>query len=161
MENELPPEYPAREGDPSAAISDDIKELSKLVTNRKSIAGAASLYNGRCKAGDAYANNCAHFLSNAFIAAGYEELLPPNECVNARCNTNAKRVIRARDMWCWFKAMAVESTNNIPNNSGFWAVFQLDETEYWGGHVVIIDSNNNKYYGTGNYSSWKQYAYKW
>jgi len=42
-----------------------------------------------------------------------------------------------------------------------FAVFQLDESVYWGGHVLIIDTDTGKYYGTASYPKWKQYCYKW
>jgi hypothetical protein len=125
------------------------------------IEGTAKLFVRQCQGGDAYPNNCAHFLSNAFILAGFDELRPPNDCVQARCDTSAKRPIRARDMWCWFRSKAAKSGGAVTKNSGFWTVFQLDESVYWGGHVAIIDSNNWKYYGTGWYDDWTQYSYQW
>jgi hypothetical protein len=64
-------------------------------------------------------------------------------------------------MWCWFKTKASETGGEVARNTGLWAVFQLKENVYWGGHVAIIDSNTWKYYGTGWYSQWDQYAYKW
>lgn len=108
-----------------------------------------------------YANNCAHFLSNAFIQAGFAGLGSSHGCINARCSTSARRPIRAREMRCWFEAMAITTGGAVQKNTGFWAVFQLDESAYWGGHAVIIDSDSWKYYGTGWYSAWDQQSYKW
>lgn len=162
MELQAPPPPPKpRKYDPKPATAKDIQQLLAATALAKSIAGAAAQYSGSCSGGDKYENNCAHYLSDAFIRAGYTELLPPNDCVNARCNTTAKRVIRAKDMWCWFKSLATESRTSLPKKEGFWAVFQLKESEYCCGHVVIIDTDTNKYYGTGNYPHWDQYAYKW
>jgi hypothetical protein len=126
------------------------------------ILGAVPQYWMRaCQGGDAYENNCAHYLSDAMIRAGFAQLNPPSDCINARCNTSRKRPIRARDMWCWFKTMAT-STNTAPTKgTGIWAVFQLDEAEYWGGHVVLLDSDSWLYYGTAWYHDWDQYLYKW
>lgn len=155
----LPP-LPGPE-DPRMATHADIVALSKRTLLTKSIAGAASLYAGSCEGGDVCENNCAHYLSDAFLHAGYDDLKPPAACINARCATTARRAIRARDMWCWFKAKKTEERISLPSNEGFWAVFQLKEDEYWGGHVLIIDTDNNVAYGTGNYPNWDQYCYKW
>ena len=159
---------PPSPGDPKLGSLKTAKSLYSNFANTKSIAGAALLYSGECDGDDntAYKNNCAHFLSDAFIRAGYTELSPPSDCINARCGTEAKRPIRARNMWCWFKEMAIETyspepTNSLPEAEGLWAVFQLNLDEYWGGHVLIYDSDNNVYYGTGHYPDWDQYLYKW
>jgi hypothetical protein len=127
----------------------------------KTVEGAAKIFSKSCDGGDTYDNNCAHFLSNALIDAGFADLRQANSCITARCATPAKRVIRARDMWCWFKSVATTSGAAVARNTGFWAVFQLDEAQYWGGHVAIIDSNAWKYYGTGWYENWQQYSYQW
>lgn len=161
MENHCPPVPSNTKSIIKLATEKDHESLQRLVNEEKSIRGAAMKYTNSCSGNDTYSNNCAHFLSDAFIRAGYSELLPNNDCVNARCGTTAKRVIRARDMWCWFKEMALEEQSIIPKNEGFWAIFQLDEAAYWGGHVLILDTDNNSYYGTGYYPDWKQHAYKW
>ncbi|MFF5922608.1 hypothetical protein ACFY8C_30390 [Streptomyces flavochromogenes] len=114
-----------------------------------------------CIAGDAFANNCAHFLSDAFIRAGYTELSASNPHIKARCYTYARRPIRARNMWSWFKTKAVRTSNTPTPNTGWWAVFQLDESVYWGGHVVLFDSDTCTYYGTGWHGTWHQYMYQW
>lgn len=123
--------------------------------------GAAKAYVGQCEGGDKFKNNCAHFLSNALIAAGYDDLRQPDICVHARCFTDARRPIRARDMWCWFKDRATKTGGVVVRNTGLWAVFQLDESQYWGGHVVIVDSDRWIYYGTGWYDDWGQHSYQW
>ncbi|MFL9897897.1 hypothetical protein PQR71_06945 [Paraburkholderia fungorum] len=160
MEDHAPPSPPPlRPRDPQPATAANVKALDVPVT--KSIAGTASLFTKACVGGDSYENNCAHFLSDAFIRAGYSELDPPSDCIHARCSTSAKRPIRARDMWCWFKSMASQSRTTLPHKEGLWAIFQLDEKQYWGGHVVIVDTDSNVYYGTANYPNWDQYCYKW
>ncbi|MFB7609542.1 hypothetical protein [Streptomyces gardneri] len=120
-----------------------------------------SCWTNRCIAGDAFANNCAHFLSDAFIRAGYTELSGPNPHIKARCYTYARRPIRARNMWSWFKSKAVRTSDTVTPNTGWWAVFQLDESVYWGGHVVLFDSDTCTYYGTGWHGTWRQYMYQW
>jgi hypothetical protein len=49
----------------------------------------------------------------------------------------------------------------LQRNTGWWAIFQLNESVYWGGHVVLLDSNAWQYYGTGWYGTWNQYMYQW
>lgn len=160
MENVAPPPPPEPSpGDPTAAEQMDSDALD--VPELRSIAGAASLYNSSWSGGDRYDNNCAHYLSDCFLRAGFDDLKAPQACVEARCGTTSKRPVRARDMWCWFKTKATKTSTTLPKNDGMWAVFQLKESEYWGGHVMIYDSDNNKYYGTGHYPEWDQYCYKW
>jgi hypothetical protein len=113
-----------------------------------------------CAGGDSFINNSAHFLSNAFIGAGYTELLT----YGARCP--AHRPLRAREMHEWFKTKSStepsgESSTQLQRGTGWWAVFQLDEQVYWCGHVALLDSDNWVYYGTAWYGSWSQYLYRW
>jgi hypothetical protein len=116
-------------------------------------------YMGSCEGGDQYANNCAHYLSDAFIRAGYTELQVSSM---ARCSTSAHRPIRAREMRSWFASKARVTLSVLPQQgSGTWAVFQLDESAYWGGHVVVLDANTWQYFGTGWYGNWAQECYQW
>jgi hypothetical protein len=163
MELIAPPRMPQlRPGDPRAATAEDIRKLGKPEILGATIAGAAAAWTNQCEGNDRYDNNCAHFLSDAFIRAGFTDLSPPCNCINARCGTSAKRPIRAAEMNCWFKSKAKKTEGSPPANSGMWAVFQLDTTHYCCGHVVIIDTDNNTYYGTGNYPNWaQQFAYQW
>lgn len=126
-----------------------------------SLASVSAYWMEACAGGDSYPNNCAHFLSDAFLRAGYSELSPPNPHINARCGTFARRPIRARDMWSWFQSKAVQTSGAVQRDTGWWAVFQLDETVYWGGHVALLDSDSWQFYGTGWYGNWRQYLYKW
>lgn len=148
---------------------------------RASIALAAARFEEGCLGGGAYANNCAHFLSNAFIDAGYSELLTNTAQIKARCGPDdchppprQGRPIRARNMHEWFKVMGGTNRRVFPRNSqeqfirtmtgkGMWAVFELDEESYWGGHVCIVDTDAWKVYGTGmhGYWDWAQYCYQW
>jgi hypothetical protein len=159
------PEPPSTEipGMPAEASELHRQKLQSLAPPN-TIAVVAAAYSGRCTGGDHYANNCAHFLSDAFLRAGFNELAAGQSAdhfVTARCGTSAKRPIRARDMWQWFQFKATDASTTLDRNTGLWVVFQLDEAVYWGGHVVIVDTNAWTYYGTGCHWDWKQYAYKW
>jgi hypothetical protein len=160
------PEPPTVEvpGMPTQASDMHVQELRKLTLAAGTIAAAAAAYNGKCIGGDSYKNNCAHFLSDAFIRAGFSELAAGGSAdhfITARCDTSAKRAIRARDMWQWFQSKATQTSNTITRNTGMWAVFQLDETKYWGGHVLIIDTDAWVIHGTGTHPTWGQHAYQW
>ena len=151
-------------GMPTEAMESHRQSLALSAAPAGTIAAAAAAYNNRCVGADRYANNCAHFLSDAFIRAGFDELKPgasADHFITARCGTTAKRAIRARDMWHWFQSKATETSSTIKRNTGLWAVFQLDETKYWGGHVVIIDADAWTWHGTGCHWDWGQHAYKW
>jgi hypothetical protein len=155
----VPP--PAPKFDPNAPTPGDSSKLERKRAAVPSLEAVASYWSDSCAGQDSYANNCAHFLSDAFIRAGYTELNPPAACINARCETPAKRPVRARDMWCWFQSKATKTSTQLTKNTGWWAAFQLNETVYWGGHVALFDSNNWKYYGTGWYEDWGQHLYQW
>jgi lysozyme family protein len=68
MEDIEPPPMDQVPGMPRPATEDD-RRLLRDVESR-TIAAAASMYSGGCVGGDRYQNNCAHFLSDAFIRAG-------------------------------------------------------------------------------------------
>lgn len=123
-----------------------------------------------CKGSRKYENNCAHFLSDALVRCGFVELLSDGalyKCDKADCQCpSERRPIRARELWEWFKRKATTKHERVrwdklPRNSGWWAVFQINEAEYYGGHVVVIDTENWEYYGTCSYPAWDQYAYQW
>lgn len=164
MENLTPPKpvYTERSPKPALLEPGPLIDGDSLEAMRVgSIEKAASLYVDGCEGDDRYDNNCAHFLSNAFLLAGANDLSSDHDCVEARCGTIKKRPIRARDMKCWFASKAKETSRTIVENKGYWAVFQLKESEYWGGHVAIIVSDRWKFYGTGWYDDWDQFWYKW
>ncbi|MEV0703819.1 hypothetical protein AB0I53_38710 [Saccharopolyspora sp. NPDC050389] len=126
------------------------------------LSAVGAYYEDGCAGGDntAYANNCAHFLSNAFIRAGYAELSVANPHIHARC-TPGRRPLRARNMWSWLQEKAVRTSTTLQPNTGWWAVFQLKESAYWGGHVVLLDSDTWAYYGTSWHDDWGQHLYQW
>lgn len=124
-----------------------------------------------CIGGYKFANNCAHFLSDALVRVGFTELLTDGalfKCHVPECTLEDghKRPVRARELRDWFKRKAIRKRENIDwqdiqENSGWWAIFQLDENVYWGGHVIILDTTSWEYYGTCNYPEWKQNLYQW
>lgn len=184
---------------PQKATKTDIKTLENKVNQRRfwglvppkpTIGLAAARFTESCEGGGRFCNNCAHFLSNAFILAGYTKLKRPLRYIDARCQVNTdptciepgcdhtfKRPVRAREMEKWFQHMAKRKKNlsNTPGdelstrfsslkNTGFWAIFQHHPGGYYGGHVCIVDTDNWLYYGTGadGYWDWKnQRCYQW
>ena len=162
MENIAPPQPALDPKAPKPAGAEDFERLRDpdlTVRGRKSLIDIAASYIGSCSCRHAYANNCAHFLAHAFIDAGWTELSQANPIFNARCGT--KRPIRAREMRDWFRSVSTSRTNKLDRNTGYWAVFQLDEQVYWGGHVCIVDTDAWRWYGTGFYPNWTQDAFKW
>lgn len=137
---------------------------------QQSIARAFQLYRGQCECGEHLENNCAHYLSDAFIRAGYSQLDGGHggyaREVNGRVVCKAGRPIRAREMREWFQSMATTTENGEPIDDQHWAVFQLDTgpDRYWGGHVVIHAHSGANYTprGTGDYPNWAiQEHYTW
>ncbi len=163
MEELSPPPPPEDPNAPQLAQLGEFSQamLSVSLASPPTLSAVASYWTNSCAGGDRYSNNCAHFLSDAFIRAGFTELLPPNPHINARCSTSAKRPIRARDVWSWFQSKAVRTSRTVTANTGWWAIFQLNESAYWGGHVVVLNSDNWQYYGTGWYGDWNQHLYQW
>ena len=148
----------------------DFKKPQSLLDSGKTIEGAAKKYKDECKGGGSFANNCAHYLSNAFISAGFSELITNLDCVEVRCNQADTcdlgkklnhRIIRAKNLRCWFATKSTEKLSKIPRNMGFWAVYQ-ERAADGQGHVAIYDSGTKKHYGTGWFPNWeKQEFYKW
>jgi hypothetical protein len=158
MEYIAPPRPTIDADAPTLGQPSDVARAASIQLSLKSV---AAFWSDSCAGGDKYENNCAHFLSDAFIRSGYAELNGPVSCVNARCDTPAKRPIRARDMWCWFQSKATQTSTQLTRNTGWWAVFQLNEPVYWGGHVALFDSDNWKFYGTNWFPDWSQHLYQW
>lgn len=103
-----------------------------------------------CVCGHAYPNNCAHYLSNALIRAGFSE---PSGGSNEKCSRG--RLIRALDVLEWCKVNKREfSSDHNSISSGTWIVFQQRS----GGvqHVCIHKERAGDYSraGTGDYPDW-------
>lgn len=117
---------------------------------------AGKYYRG-CDCGTRLSNNCAHFLSNAFILAGYTELLD-SPLIAERCP--AGRPIRAQDMLRWFQSKSRNFHAGIPaSGTGFYAAYQEKPDRR---HVMILDTGSGKYFGTDNCVAWPvQWYYQW
>jgi hypothetical protein len=199
MENVPPPPPVKVDGMPLKASSDDAKALGRKIDQRSfwdfrplapSIGLAAARFTESCEGGGYFKHNCAHYLSNAFVKAGYFDLTQPHPFVNARCqrtgdddfpgcDPSAKRIIRAKELEKWFQHKArrtkelsqtrgdtVQERFAAIKGTGLWAVFQRDTESggYPGGHACIIDTDTWRYYGTGTdgYWYWKiQHCYQW
>lgn len=121
-----------------------------------SLADAARAYERGCACGERLSNNCAHYLSNAFIRAGYTELL--DSPAEVRCE--AGRIIRAQDMLRWFQSKAARfHAGTPPEGTGLWAGYQEKPGRR---HVLLYDADTGAYYGTDNCVSWPvQWFYQW
>lgn len=151
------------------ANENDIKNIKQKELAADSLAAVAKFWSNSCVRGESEKNNCAHFLSDAFIRAGYTDLTKSGGSphITEWCDwddtpkQSIARTIRAKEMWKWFESKAKRSLRTKPVKDGFWAVFQWDKT-YSGGHVLLYDSNKNVVYGTGVYWNWSdQYFYQW
>lgn len=123
------------------------------------IEDAARAYTENCVGGDRQSNNCAHFLADAFIRAGFTDLLE-SDLITERCKCGAGRPIRAQEMLKWFQSKSERFHSGRPEpNTGFWAVYQEKPGRR---HVTIIDSNTGKFYGTADCKDWPvQWNYQW
>lgn len=169
-DNLIPEISTPKKGDPKLATKKDIEILKKSSPLARSLASVATFWNNSCNLSDVEGNNCAHYLSDAFIRAGYPELkkISGNPHISLWCdwnntvkNENA-RPVRAIDMKNWFDSMATKKTTTKQSGNGFWAVYQERQSDSQG-HVLLYDSNNDVVYGTGGigYWTWKQFFYQW
>ncbi|MFC9502321.1 hypothetical protein [Streptomyces sp. NPDC057002] len=55
----------------------------------------------------------------------------------------------------------VRTSHTPMHHTGWWVVYQLNESVYWGGHVLLLDTDTWRYYGSGYYGTWNQYLYQW
>lgn len=165
-----------KKGDPKLATKEDVDRLRKLTLRQGSLASVATFWSGagNCVLGSTPPNNCAHYLSDAFVRAGYSELIRKKSenkgIFTAWCDTitpphkrnDNARPIKALEMKNWFNSMATKKETTKQTNSGFWAVYQFDASKNQG-HVLLYDSDNNIVYGTGGigYWDWAQNFYQW
>jgi hypothetical protein len=132
--------------EPSA---EQIAEWTTTGNAVRSLRDVCNRYYHGCVCGTSYPNNCAHYLSNAFILAGYSALLS-SPIITARCPHG--RPIRALDMLRWFQSVQVGfNGSRVQRNTGIWATYQ--EKPSWS-HVVVIDTDAWVHYGTGDYWDW-------
>jgi len=153
-------------------VEGSVTDQAKLKAG-KTLEGTAKVFERACKGkASGYANNCAHYLSDAFIDAGFSDLFSPHDCVTHRCsapecNSGGKRPTRAKDMRCWFLEKDKTPTSSVQKGTGFYAVHQKRQSDGQE-HVVILDSNNWKFYGTGWFEAgqpapddWKHEYFQW
>lgn len=171
FEFQFVPESLVTSASPVAGTAADQQKL----TAGQTIEGAAKVFNRDCLGKvSSYQNNCAHYLSDAFIEAGFSELAVAHSCVSSggrcgppHCTSGGKRPIRARDVRCWFNEKDANPDSTVGKGTGHYAVYQERQSDGQG-HVVILDSDNWKYYGTGWYEAgqpapndWKHWYYQW
>jgi len=136
------------------------------VVIQRTLASAFSQYSGACDCGEDLGNNCAHYLSDALIKGGYNDLDGGEGGLyrkhNGRVVCKSGRPVRAKEMRDWFSSMASDTSAGEPDDTQYWAVYQHDG--YPGGHVVIHHHNGTEYdfRGTGDYPEWgTQNHYTW
>jgi hypothetical protein len=108
---------------------------------------AWNLYSDSCACGTVYANNCAHFLTNAFALAGAS--FPAN---SAKCPKG--RMIRAKEALEWFRSLATGfKPDHQAISGGYWFVYQEISGQ---GHVCMHLESPEEYswVGTGDYDDW-------
>jgi len=113
-ENNIPPKPIYKKGDPKIATKKDVEKIKKLQPLARTLPAVAVNWSNSCSLGDLERNNCAHFLSDAFIKAGYTELKKSgaNSNIKEWCDWNDSdkdsnsRPVRAKEMWEWFKTMS-------------------------------------------------------
>jgi hypothetical protein len=117
----------------------------------KSLRSVFDAYENRCACGTSYpGTNCAHYLSNAFLKAGYT--LPDGE----KCPKG--RLIRAKEMLAWFRSLGGEFSSSHPRQEGYVAVYQESSGQ---GHVCVHrefkkgNAWSFDWRGTGDYSDWE------
>lgn len=155
-----------------ASPTEGSKQDQARLAAGKTIEGAAKLFEKACLGKvSSYANNCAHYLSNAFINSAFADLSNANTCITHRCgspecSSGGKRPTRAKDMKCWFATKDSTPQSSVSKGTGFYAVYQERPSDGQG-HVVILDSNTWKFYGTGWYEAgqaselWTHKYYQW
>ena len=127
---------------------------------RGSLEAAFDKYSNSCTCPCQYDHNCAHYLSNALILGGFEELHGGNSksCYHGSsshmlvCQTG--RPIRAKELRKWFYERYRKSTHP---HVGVNFVYQ-ERARDGQGHVLLKKYNQNgefeSYRGTGDYPGW-------
>jgi hypothetical protein len=148
-------------------------ELTHVIQQRDGQAGhnviqralwlAYGAYRGSCDCGESLGNNCAHYLSDALIRAGYGELDGGKGGLyrrrNGRIVCKSGRPVRAKEMRDWFASKAIDTRTNEPEADipdGYWAVYQ-ERARDGQGHVLLHHHTGGSYSyrGTGDYPTWR------
>jgi hypothetical protein len=109
---------------------------------------AWNAYTDSCVCGTRYADNCSHYLTNAFALAG--ATFPKD---TAKCPKG--RMIRAKETLAWFRPMAKQFRKDHSSiTSGIWFVYQ--ERADGQAHVCLHRESPQRYWykGTGDYPDW-------
>ena len=111
---------------------------------------------------DEFDDNCAHFLSNALILGGFNEIDGGDggnlREVNGFCVCRGGRPIRAKELRAWFRRKW--NYHSKPVRDGIILVYQEDVVGT--GHVLLQEYRNGAYVdhkGTGNYPAFKLQEY--
>jgi hypothetical protein len=137
---------------------------------QRDLATAFSNYRGSCDCGENLGNNCAHYLSDALIRAGYSDLDGGTGALyrrrNGRIVCKSGRPVRAAELRDWFAAQATDTHEGEPtDDSRYWSVYQRRHTDGQGHVVIHHHSGAGTAYthaGTGDYPSWRtQSHYTW
>jgi hypothetical protein len=135
---------------------------------RRSIATAFANYRDACNCGEDLGNNCAHYLSDAFIRSGYAGALDGGTGAryrrfNGRIVCRAGRPVRAKEFRDWFSSRASSTQDGEPTGAGHWAVYQ-ERRRDGQGHVNIHAHTDGTYdwRGTTDLPTWRtQTHYSW
>ena len=121
-------------------------------------------YTNSCVCGNAYANNCAHYLSNALILGGFSEIDGGKgadlRIRNGFCVCRSGRPVRAKEMRDWFGRKWTH--HSTPPTNGICLVYQEGNGKD-DRHVLLKkyqDGRKIGHVGTGDYP-WpiQQYYY--
>lgn len=142
-----------------AKSAKDRAPIAQAPDYRPSLEDVARAYNESCVGGGRESNNCAHYLADAFIRAGFTDL-KTTEFVTERCKCGAGRAVRAQELLKWFQARSLRfHQGRPPANSGYWAAYQEKPGDR---HVTLIDTATGKFYGTADCPDWPvQWYYQW
>lgn len=134
----------------------------------RSIATAFANYRDTCDCGEHLGNNCAHYLSDAFIRSGYADDLDGGSGARYRrrkgfivCKEG--RPVRAKEFRDWFAGQSSDTQEGEPSGSGHWAVYQ-ERRRDGQGHVNIHAHTDSSYTwrGTTDLPTWHtQSHYSW
>lgn len=124
--------------------------FNKDLTQNALLPGAFAKYKDACECGERFENNCAHFLSNAFL------LQDPNIRFPAGLEKCTKgRLKRAKEMLAWFRTLNPQfKENHTGITDYYWFVYE--ESPVGQGHVCIHLEKNGNYdwRGTTDIPNW-------
>jgi hypothetical protein len=136
---------------PPSPLGAEIREKPLNIRDQAFLKSTFELYRGRCECGEAYVNNCAHYLTDAMVRAGLPKPFP-----NAYEKCPKGRLKRAKETLEWFKTFKTGFKENHQGLAltGYWFVYQEDASGQ--GHVCVHLEASGSFTvrGTGDYSGW-------